>query len=93
MIMEKYKVDLKQEIDDFSKEHRLSSSYRKRKLIAWCVRTILSVILYVIFWKYEWVKWTLVLYIPLTLFNLVMIFWFNRIVDKKANELRSRIDQ
>ena len=91
--MEEYRVKLKQEIEDFSKEHRLPSAYRKRKLTAWCVRTILSLILYIVFWKYEWVRWTLVLYIPLSLFNFVMIFWFNRIVDKKVNELRSRIDQ
>lgn len=91
--MEEYKNNLNQEIDDFSKEYRMSSAYRKRKLIIWCVRTALSAILYIIFWKYEWVRWTLVLYIPLAIFNLVMILRFNQMLDKKVDILRSRVNQ
>ena len=92
-MMEEYKAKLQQEIEDFSKEHRLSSAYRKKKLIIWTVRTLLSVVLYVIFWKYEWVRWTLILYIPLALFNLLMIFGFNFIIDRKVKSLKSKIDK
>ena len=91
--MENYKQSLIEEIDDLSNQHRLSSSYKKKKLIIWTVRTVLSVVLYVIFWKYEWVRWTLILYIPLSLFNLLMIFGFNFILDRKVKSLKSRIDK
>ena len=91
--MENYKQDLTEEIDDLSTQHRLSSSYKKKKLIIWTVRTVLSVVLYIIFWKYEWVKWTLILYIPLSLFNLLMIFGFNLILDKKVKSLKSKLDK
>lgn len=91
--MEEYKKTIKQEIDDFSKDYRMSPAYRKKKLIIWCVRTALSAILYIIFWKYEWVRWTLILYIPLAIFNLVMIFRFNQMLDKRVYKLRSMINQ
>ena len=90
--MEDYKRSLIEEIEEFSNQQRLSSAYRKKKLIIWTVRTVLSVVLYVIFWEYEWVRWTLVLYVPLSLFNLIMLLGFNFILDKKVNKLRSRID-
>ena len=86
------KDELKAEIQQFSNESKLDKKYLKRKLIAWIVRTILTIILYIIFWKYEWVRWTLLLYIPLTIFNIVMIFGFNRLVDKKVKELNAKID-
>jgi hypothetical protein len=91
--MENYRQNLREEIDDFSNQNRLSSSYKKRKLIIWTVRTVLSAVLYIIFWKYEWVRWTLVLYIPLSLFNLLMIFGFNFILDRKVKRLKSKVDK
>jgi len=91
--MENYRQNLREEIDDFSNQHRLSSSYKKRKLIIWTVRTGLSVVLYIIFWKYEWVRWTLILYIPLSLFNLLMIVGFNFILDRKVKNLKSKVDK
>ena len=90
--MEEYKKNLIEEIEEFSNQQRLTSAYRRKKLIIWTVRTVLSVILYVVFWKYEWVRWTLILYVPLALFNLVMILGFNYILDKKLNKIRSRLD-
>ena len=90
--MEDYKKSLREEIEEFSNQQRLTSAYRKKKLIIWTVRTVLSVVLYVIFWKYEWVRWTLILYVPLSLFNIIMLLGFNFILDKKVNKLRSRID-
>ena len=90
--MENYRQNLLKEIDDLSQQQRLSSVYKKKKLVIWTVRTGLSVVLYIIFWKYEWVRWTLILYIPLAFFNLVMILGFNYILDKKVMKIRSRLD-
>lgn len=86
------KKSLREEIEELSRQERLTPAYRKKKLIIWTVRTGLSVVLYVIFWKYEWVRWTLILYVPLALFNLIMLLGFNYILDKKINKIRSRID-
>jgi len=91
--MEDSRQNLIEEIDDLSDRHRLSSSYKKKKLIIWTVRTVLSAVLYVIFWKYEWVRWTLILYVPLSLFNLLMIFGFNFILDRKVQSLKSKVDK
>lgn len=90
--MENYRKNLLKGIDDLSDQQRLSLAYKKRKLVIWTFRTALSAVLYVIFWKYEWLRWTLFLYVPLALFNLIMILGFNYILDKKVNKLRSRLD-
>lgn len=90
--LENYRKNLLKETDDLSSHQRLSTAYKKRKLIIWTIRTGLSVVLYVIFWKYEWVRWTLILYVPLALFNLVMILGFNYMLDKKAKKIRSRLN-
>ena len=90
--MENYRKNLLKEIDDLSDQQRLSTAYKKRKLIIWTDRTIFYIVLYIIFWKYVWIRWTLILYVPLALFNLVMILGFNYILDKKVTKIRSRLD-
>ena len=91
-VLENHRRNLLKEIDDLSEQQRLSAAHRKRKLIIWTVRTILSVVLYIVFWKYEWVRWTLILYVPLALFNLIMIIGFNYVLDEKINKIRSRLE-
>ncbi len=91
--MEEYREKPKEQIDDFSKQHRLSPEFKRKKFLIWTVRTGLSAILYIIFWKYEWVRWTLVAYIPLALFNLVMIFGFNFILDRRVKKIRSKVNR
>lgn len=49
------------------------SGFFKKKLILWCVRWAVTILLYVVFWKYAWVRWTLLVTIPLGLASLFMI--------------------
>ncbi|MFI5132461.1 MAG: hypothetical protein ACHQFX_20830 [Chitinophagales bacterium] len=90
--MAKWKEDIKEELENIAETDRITASYRKRKLIMWSVRTVLSILIYVIFWKHQWVRWTLFLYIPLSIFNLVMIFGFNYILDRKIKKIKSKLD-
>ena len=45
----------------------------KRSLVLWIVRWAITAALYVWLWEHEWVRWTLVLTIPMGLFSLYMI--------------------
>lgn len=82
----------KKELDAASTNTILDPAYRKKKLVLWTVRTTISVILYVIFWKYNWVKWSLLLTIPLSLFSLFTIIVSPYILTRKIEQTRNKID-
>ena len=88
-----YKEALKKDIDEVYNEFHLSRSYRRKKLVIWTVRTILTIVIYVIFWKYTWIRWTLILYIPLSLFNLFALLGWNLFLRKKTKKLKGKIDR
>lgn len=88
---ESYKDELHKEADELYNTHELPKAYRKKKLIIWFVRTILTIIIYIIFWKYEWVRWTLIAYIPLGLFNLFVLLGWNPLLRKKINRIKQKI--
>ena len=88
---ESYKQDLLKELDDISKAGVLNPAYRKRKLMMWCFRTIIAVILYIVFWQYQWVRTTLIVTIPLSLFSLLSIFSWNYLIQRKIKVTREKI--
>jgi hypothetical protein len=88
-----YKEEFKKEVDDLYTKFHLSGSYRKKKLIIWVIRTILTIIIYIMFWKYTWIRWTLILYIPLSLFNLFALLGWNLLLAKKMRQLKRKIDE
>ncbi len=69
----------------------LSSQFKRKKTITWFIRTVLAVILFTVFWKYTWVRWALAFYIPLNLFSLYAIHKFDSTVNKKMNEVMTKI--
>jgi len=81
----------KKEIEAISNDTILNSSYRKNKLILWIIRTVISVILYILFWSYTWVKWTLLLTIPLNLFSLFTIIGLPYLLKRKIKRAEQKI--
>ena len=63
----------KRELDAVSTNTILDPAFRKKKRILWVIRTSISVVLYIVFWKYDWIKWTLVVTVPLSIFSLFTI--------------------
>lgn len=62
------------ELEDVTNNNVLDPAYRKKKLIMWSIRTSISIGLYIVLWKHKnWIKWSLVLTVPLSLFSLFMI--------------------
>ena len=96
MDTEKLSGNFKKELEAISKGTILNTGYRRKKLILWIVRTIISITLYILFWKYSWIKWTLLLTVPLSLFSLLSIIGWNYFLNKKVaktNEKLEKIDK
>lgn len=83
---------LQKELESIDSETLLSPAYQKKKLKIWAIRTVIAIVLYAIFWKYDWVRKTVWFYIPLNLFGLSMIFLAPYLLKKKIADARSRID-
>lgn len=63
-----------------------SAEYRRKKATLHLIRTAIAAILYLIFWKYSWVRWSLVLYVPLNVFALLSIFGWNYFLKRKIQK-------
>jgi hypothetical protein len=86
-------ASFKRELEEATTNTILDPAYRKKKLILWTVRTIISVILYIIFWKYNWVKWTLLFTIPLSLFSLFTIIGSPFLLKRKIEQTKKKIEE
>lgn len=83
----------KRELEAVSTDKVLDPAYRKRKLGLWIVRATIAIVLYIIFWKYDWVKWTLLLTIPASLFSLFTIVVYPYLIEKKIEKVRRKIEE
>ena len=79
------------ELDGISEQTVLNPAYRTRKVMMWAIRTIIAVILYIVFWKYQWVRTTLIVTIPLSLLSLLSIFSWNYLLKRKISATREKI--
>lgn len=84
--------NLKDELDAISSDTIFNPAYRKKKLVLWSIRTVLTIVLYIIFWKYSWVRWSLVVSIPLSVLNLAMIIAYPYIFKRKMEKVKQRIE-
>jgi len=81
------------ELDAISSDTILDPAFRRKKLILWTIRAMISIVLYVIFWKYEWVKWTLLLTIPLSFFSLFTIIGAAYLLKRKIKKTKRKIEE
>lgn len=81
----------KRELEEAKANTILDPAYRKKKLIFWIIRTIISIVLYIIFWDHDWVKWSLTLTVPLSLFSLFTITISPYLLKRKIERTMNRI--
>lgn len=86
------KDDFEKELKDINAASILTPEYKRKKTIIWGVRTIIAIILFVLFWKHHWVRWALIAYIPLNLFSLISIYGWSAILNKKIAKTKIEID-
>ena len=90
---EKISDQLQNELENLSASPLLDPAFRRKKLVIWTVRNTITAILYIIFWKYEWVRWTLFLGIPLAVFSLLTIALFPWLLERKMNRARKSMQK
>lgn len=83
----------KRELDQVKTSTILDPAYRKKKLVLWAIRTTISLTLYVIFWEHNWVKWTLLLTIPLSLLSLFTIIGSPYLLKRKIERTKKKIEE
>ena len=71
----------------------LNPKKQKKEIVFWTIRTIFSIILYLFFWKYVWVRYTLFLTVPLTLFSLFSCTLLPYIMQRKVENARKMITE
>tara|TARA_B100000674_G_scaffold477634_1_gene473725 strand:- start:66 stop:365 length:300 start_codon:yes stop_codon:yes gene_type:complete len=86
------KETFEKELEKLKSNTILSSTFRRKKTIIWGIRTLIAIILYVIFWEYQLVKWSLIAYIPLNLFSIVTIYGGNIFLNKKIKKTQNSIE-
>lgn len=83
----------KREVDQATSSTILDPAYKKKKLVLWAIRTTISVILYVIFWKHNWVKWSLLLTVPFSLLSLFTIIGSPYLLKRKIERTKKKIEE
>jgi hypothetical protein len=81
------------EFDRMRKHSVLSPAYRRKRYIAWAVRTAIAAMLYYFLWEYRWVRWTLLFYIPINLIGLLSIVGWSYLLNQKAGRPGMHIDR
>ncbi|MEM6629578.1 MAG: hypothetical protein AAF694_07890 [Bacteroidota bacterium] len=85
-------TSLKEELEEIEASPYLSASYKRNKLQKYVIRTILAFILFIVFWEYEWVRWSLWFYVPLNLLGLGSIYLMPYLVGKKLAKVREKVN-
>lgn len=84
--------DLQNELDAIRQAASMSPAERKKKLIMWGVRNLLSVGLIWYFWDIWWMKYALWIIIPLSLLSLGMILFYNKMVNSRLERAEGKVD-
>lgn len=71
----------------------LSPEFRRRKIISWVIRTAIAVFLYYMLWDYKWVRWTLLIYIPINLVSILSVIGWSFLLNKKMEVTRQMMEQ
>lgn len=91
--MEDFKQQFEKELKEAQDSPVLSPEFRRKKLMMYLIRTVIAVVLFFVFWDYEWVKWFLYVYIPLNLISLFSIFVVPYFLNKKMSKTQEKIDE
>jgi hypothetical protein len=83
----------KRKLEQASANKILDPAYQKKKLVLWGIRNSISVVLYVIFWDYNWVQFSLYFTIPLSLLSLLAILAMPYILKRKIASAKLRIQE
>lgn len=88
-----FKKEFEAEVERIQADEIMSKDYQKKKLKLYFIRTTLSIILFVVLWKYQWVRWALWVYIPLNLLGLAAILGAPILLRRKIEKTRKKVEE
>ena len=68
----------------------IDPKFMKKKLIFWAIRNIISAVFYFIFWDNYWVRMSLYVTIPISIFSLLMIILSPILIKRKLKKANIR---
>lgn len=84
--------DLQNELNEIREGAMMSDAQRKKKLMMWGIRNLLSAGLVWYFWEISWMKYALWIIIPLSLLSLGMILFYNQLVSRRLEKAQGKVD-
>jgi len=88
-----HKGTLEQELEALKANEILSPDFQRKKLMMYGVRTLIAIIFYYFLWDYSWLRWTLLVYIPLNLVGLGLIIGMPMLLQKRIQSIEQKIDE
>lgn len=85
---------LRDEMTQLKSQYLMSPTDRRRKLIRWAIRQMLTALLYFFFWNaHPWVPKSLWLVAPLAVASLLSIVEYNWFLERKMRKTETRIEE
>ncbi len=85
---------LRDEMTQLKSQYLMSPTDRRRKLIRWAIRQMLTALLYFFFWDaHPWVPKSLWLVAPLAVASLLSIVGYNWFLERKMRKTETRIEE
>ena len=86
--------DMRQEMAQIESQFTMSPTERRRKLIRWVIRQMLTVILYYFLWDaHPWVPLSLWFVVPRAILSLVSILAYNWFIQRKLRKTGAADDR
>ncbi len=89
------KFQLKRKLESELAELRsfdvLDPYFRNKKLLIWFIRTNIAFFIYMMLWDYYWIRWTLLVYVPMNLASIGSLFLARYFLSRKISSLEIRL--
>jgi hypothetical protein len=89
------KFQLKRKLESELAELRsfdvLDPFFRKKKILIWFIRTNIAFFIYMMLWDYYWIRWTLLVYVPMNLASIASLFLARYFLSRKISSLEIRL--
>jgi len=87
------KEEIQEELEEVKALEIFDADYKRKKLITYAVRTLVAILLFGSFWKYEWVRWIGIAYIPVNLLGLGMILAPQIFMSRSLKKLSKKVKE
>ncbi len=86
----KTRKELSAELDTLQKE---AQSNLHKRIFRSIIRWLLTILLYYYFWHLTWVRWSLVIVLPMILFNIGFMGYSYNALRKQIRAIKNKLDQ